>query len=178
MRFLFALGLAAACSSPPPPPVSCTPANGSAAPLDGTFQVAGEVITITMRLSTFCSPEIAVRANVSVQDPNNQTMTLAEGEPTRDVTDRNQGSGMSTTVKVLAALPGAYHFTARFEPNLGLVQRDVLAAENHRDAGPDFVEQALAAAQAVKHRPPVSALPREILQQKRKQNERDGANSR
>ena len=42
----------------------------------------------------------------------------------------------------------------------------------------DLVEQALALAEAVKHRPPVSALPPEVRQERRKQNERDGATSR
>jgi thiol-disulfide isomerase/thioredoxin len=45
-------------------------------------------------------------------------------------------------------------------------------------SGPDLVERALELAEAVKHRLPVSALPPEARQERRKQNERDGADSR
>jgi thiol-disulfide isomerase/thioredoxin len=63
-------------------------------------------------------------------------------------------------------------------PYTWIVDRDGYIRDGFRNAGTNLVEQALALAEAVKHRPPVSTLPPEVREQKRKQNELDGANSR
>ena len=63
-------------------------------------------------------------------------------------------------------------------PCTWIVDRDGYIRDGFENVGPDLVEQALALAEAVKHRPPVSALPPEVRQERRKQNERDGATSR
>ena len=128
---------AVGCSATPPTSMcqqTGTPNTGGVE----TFQIAGDVLTVTMRVAQYCPASIGVRAVVSVQDPANSRLPLAEGDETSDVLDRNQSNGMSTTVKVQSTLPGSYHFTARFEPNLGVVQTDILVAENHRDAGAAF----------------------------------------
>lgn len=101
------------------------------------FAVAGDVVSVTMQLAVSCPSTITPRATVSVRDPNNATVPLVEGEAMRDA-EQIAGQGMQTVVKVRAVSPGPYHFTARFEPNLGIAQRDVIVAENRRDAGASF----------------------------------------
>lgn len=58
-------------------------------------------------------------------------------------------------------------------PRTWIVDREGFIRESFRN-----VDQALALVDAVRHRPPVSTLPPETVQEKRKQNERDGATSR
>lgn len=131
-RAALAVALLAACS-PPPPPAKCTPAGFMSQTNDG-LAVAGDVLNVAMRLGVTCPSSIQPRVIVTVRDPNNFEAPLFEGEATRDA-ERVDGEGLQTFVKVRSTLPGAYHFTARFEPNLGLAQKDVFVAENHRDAG-------------------------------------------
>ena len=116
----------------------CGPANGFRSPLNEGFGVAGEELAVTLRIALQCPSGITPRATVTVRDPNNVDAPLLEGEATRDA-QQLSGEGMQTVVKIRATLPGPYHFTARFEPNLGLAQKDILVAENHRDAGPELV---------------------------------------
>jgi hypothetical protein len=123
----------------------CGPAmagvGGSGASLGGDgedFHVAGDDLAVTLQLPMVCPQDVEVRATVTVQDPNNLPLALSEGDATRVVTERDE-LGMKTTIKVHGALPGAYHFTAHFEPNLGQVQSDLLLAENLRDAGAELV---------------------------------------
>jgi thiol-disulfide isomerase/thioredoxin len=63
-------------------------------------------------------------------------------------------------------------------PYTWIVDREGFIRDGLTNAGPDLVTQALALAEAVKHRPSVSELPPEVREEKRKQNERDAANSR
>ena len=63
-------------------------------------------------------------------------------------------------------------------PRTLIVDREGFIRETLRNKGPNLVEEVLALAEAVKHRVPVSALPPETLQERRKQNERESANSR
>ena len=132
-----ALLLAAACS-PATPPRMCTPIGGFVGPAAADFAVAGDILSVTMQLPVQCPEGITPRVTVSVQDPTNSNAPLFEGEATRDA-EQLQNQGLQTVVKVRSTLPGPYHFTARFEPNLGLIQRDVIVAENHRDAGAELV---------------------------------------
>ncbi len=101
------------------------------------FAVAGDVVSVTMQLAMTCPSTITPRVTVTARDPSNSPVPLAEGEATRDA-EQLGGQGMQTVVKVRATTPGPYHFTARFEPNLGIVQRAVIVAENQRDAGAAF----------------------------------------
>ena len=59
----------------------------------------------------------------------------------------------------------------------GSVDREGYVREVLANAVPNFVEDALALAEAVKHRVPVSVLPPETLEERRKQNERESASS-
>lgn len=63
-------------------------------------------------------------------------------------------------------------------PYTWIVDREGYIRDGFGNAGANLVEQALALAEAVKHRPPVSSLPPDVREAKRKQNELDGANSR
>ena len=69
------------------------------------------------------------------------------------------------------------HLKIRSLPHMWIVDREGYIRESFA-MGSDLVERALALAEAVKHRLPVSALPSETRQAVRQQNERDGANSR
>ena len=62
-------------------------------------------------------------------------------------------------------------------PHTWIVDREGYIRDGFGAAGPGFVEQVLAAAEAVKHRLPVSTIPPEVRQEKRRQNELDGAGS-
>jgi len=62
-------------------------------------------------------------------------------------------------------------------PYTWIVDRQGFIRDGFSAAGPDFVEQVLAAAEAVKHRLPVSTIPPAVRQEKQKQNELDGAKS-
>jgi thiol-disulfide isomerase/thioredoxin len=63
-------------------------------------------------------------------------------------------------------------------PYTWIVDPEGYIRDGFANAGSNLVEQALALAEAVKHRPPVSSLPPEVREAKRRQNELDGANSR
>lgn len=63
-------------------------------------------------------------------------------------------------------------------PYTWVVDREGYIREGFLSGGTDLVDRALAFAEAVKHRPPVSSLPPGVRDEKRKQNELDGANSR
>jgi len=63
-------------------------------------------------------------------------------------------------------------------PRTWIVDREGYIREVLTNSGPELVERAMTLTEAVKHRVPVSALPPETLQEKRKQNERDSATSR
>jgi hypothetical protein len=103
----------------------------------GGLGVVGDVLSLKLGLPRVCPEGLTVRAIVSVEDPNNVSLPIVDGD-THEVTDRGQ-NGMTTTIQVHASLPGAYHFTARFEPNVGIAQGEGWVAEDHRDAVPDFI---------------------------------------
>lgn len=132
----FAICLAAACSPPPVKPEDCFGA-GAAVPDGDGFGVAGSPVTVRLTLSRFCNSTFDVTATVGVAGVDNLPVTFA-GEATRAVTERDSQTGMTTVVTFTPQEPGAYHLTARFEPNLGLVQEDVFIAENHQGATAAF----------------------------------------
>lgn len=63
-------------------------------------------------------------------------------------------------------------------PYTWIVDREGYIRDGFESPGTDLVEQALAAAEGVKHRPPVSTLPPEMLNEQSKRNKLDGASSR
>ncbi len=60
-------------------------------------------------------------------------------------------------------------------PHTWIVDREGYIRDAFGAAGPGFVEQVVAAAEAVKHRLPVSTIPPDVRQEKQRQNEMDGA---
>jgi len=62
-------------------------------------------------------------------------------------------------------------------PYTWIVDREGFIRDSFTAGGPDFVEQVLAAAEAVKHRLPVSDIPAAVREEKRRQNTLDGAKS-
>jgi hypothetical protein len=140
---VLAVGAVIAACSPPPMMQKCRGAGGfggGPGGIDNGFFVAGDELSITLLLPIFCESTVDVKATVSVVDPSNDALPLSFGEAERQVPegDRDPNVGMKTVVKVLSTTAGSYHFVARFEPNLGLFQTDVLVAENHTNATPDF----------------------------------------
>ncbi len=100
--------------------------------------VAGETLHTLMRSRHWCPNRTKVTVKVSVLDPSNEPLPLAEGEATRTPV-QGLGGELDTVVVTRPPVPGRYHFVAQFEPNLGSVQVEVFVAENRRDAGPDIV---------------------------------------
>jgi len=86
-----------------------------------------------------CPESFHPRAVVSVLDPNNEPVELAEGEAERDLEPVNGRVPLATEVVTRPMQPGSYHFVVRFEPNFGTAQADVLVAENRKAAAPDVV---------------------------------------
>ncbi|MBL8955640.1 MAG: hypothetical protein JNK82_33000 [Myxococcaceae bacterium] len=128
-----------ACTGSPPVVGKCSQTGAIELNRQDDFGVAGEPATKVLRLPMTCPPEVEMRATVTVLGPDNLPVPLSEGEPTRVLSGSDRSFDFATvTAKVLPAAPGPYHFTARFEPNLGSVQGDLLIAENHRDAGPEL----------------------------------------
>ena len=63
-------------------------------------------------------------------------------------------------------------------PCTWIVDREGYIRDGFANAGADFVEDALALADAVKRRPPVASLPQDVREDVRKRNQRNAANSR
>jgi hypothetical protein len=74
-------------------------------------------------------------AQVEVTDPLNRPVSdAAVTQPTR-LTDQYGQGRWETTVSFSPKIPGAYHVIVTFEPGQGLVQREVWAVLDRRDAG-------------------------------------------
>lgn len=115
----------------------CCPDSGCSAAPEPGLPVAGEEMTLPIVLPLDCTGS-AIRATVGVTGPDNASVPLSEGDRVRPVTDGHPTVGMWTLVTVKATSPGNYRLAARFEPNIGLVQTDVLVAEDHRGDAPAF----------------------------------------
>lgn len=63
-------------------------------------------------------------------------------------------------------------------PHTWIVDKDGYIREELGNVGDDLVHQATSLADAVKHRPPVSALPQDVIDKQRAQNAADAARSR
>lgn len=136
--FVVALWLLAACSSPPVTPGPCAPAQAVVTPPDNGFGVVGVPLTVKLIAPMFCDNTVDVQAGWLVTGPDNLEVTLDDGPIVRAVTERDSINGMTSHVTFTPHVAGSYHFTTRFQPNLGIIQDDVLVAENHLDAGPAF----------------------------------------
>lgn len=136
------LCLVVACTSPPPPPVlqmpPCSQSALGGGPPDGLFRVENEDAVVKVQHPVVCSSSFDVTATVSVVGPDNEEVPLSQDETRRPVAVV-AGNLLETSVIFRPTKAGPYHLTARFDPNLGASQRDIIAAENRRDARPDFV---------------------------------------
>ncbi|MBK7857130.1 MAG: hypothetical protein IPJ65_00645 [Archangiaceae bacterium] len=106
--------LAAACNcqgTPIHPGPDCP--GPSAAPGNPSLSVVGHKLTFEFGFSTTCDPPVSMQATVF--DPEN---TEIESQQSLDA--------YLGTVSFTPRVPGAYHLTARFEPNRGIAQADVL----------------------------------------------------
>ncbi len=73
----------------------------------------------------------ASRVDLEVLDPHN----LRVDDATATTPATGNDGFVHSTVTFTPALPGAYHVTARFEPDLGIVQKDLTAALDKRSTG-------------------------------------------
>jgi len=130
-----------ACTGTVQPQPRCTQGSGfMGQPAGEGFGHVGQTLDLELRLAVVCPATTEVRATVSVLGPDNLPLPIVGEDATRVIPESARtGEGVSTRVKVLATAPGPYHFTARFEPNLGTAQRDVIVAESFLDAGPSYV---------------------------------------
>lgn len=90
----------------------------------------GEPVTARIVLPTNCGTRVATSAQASVLDPEGMSAATTVGEPSSVA-----GEGFVVGVTFTPFLPGPYHVVARFEPNFGLGQLDVIVAAERRDAG-------------------------------------------
>jgi hypothetical protein len=104
-----------------------------------SFSIAGEPVTIPMFLPVNCGARVPDSVTVSILGPDDKNVPFQDGgTATVDM------SGFTAPVTFVPATPGAYHLAARFEPNLGLAQYDLLAAADHRHDAPAFTLPAVA----------------------------------
>ena len=100
-------------------------------PADYWLWHVGESISIELAVSTPCSEEPRAGA----------VHTAVLGPDSEPVEHTNNGamqwsSGLATAVTFPPAVPGPYHLAARFEPNFGLAQQDLLAGVNRAGRAP------------------------------------------
>ncbi len=82
--------------------------------------LVGRPFTRDLALPLECEAAELITVDVTVLDPNNLAI------PSRAVVRRRTPLGVAVTFT--PAMPGMHHVTARFQPNLGMAQDDVLAA--------------------------------------------------
>lgn len=91
-------------------------------PVPLVFVGEPQAIELLMPPAVFCQNGNPRSTGVTTDlvDPQNQAISHTHTEPTSSDT-----KGYSTTVSFTPTTPGVYHLSARFEPALGLVQREV-----------------------------------------------------
>jgi hypothetical protein len=94
-----------------------------------SFGLAGTPTTIEMLLAVDCGNRMPTGLTVSVIGPSDENVPVDAGTPQVGT------NGFTTDVTFTPTTPGGYHIAARFEPNLGLAQYDLIAAADRRDAG-------------------------------------------
>jgi hypothetical protein len=103
------------------------------APGTTAFTLTGSPVTVPITLAVDCGAHKASGVTVSVVGPADEHVDSGNDAPVQST------NGFTTNVTFTAATPGGYHISARFEPNLGLAQFDLVAAADRRDAGAAFV---------------------------------------
>jgi hypothetical protein len=98
-------------------------------PTTSSFGIAGTPTTLEMLLPVECGNRMPTGVTVSVLGPSDENVPVDAGTP------QSGTAGFTTDVTFTPTTPGGYHIAARFEPNLGLAQYDLVAAADRRDAG-------------------------------------------
>jgi hypothetical protein len=98
-------------------------------PTTSSFGIAGTPTTIEMLLPVECGNRMPTGVTVSILGPSDENVPVDAGTP------QTSNAGFTTDVTFTPTTPGGYHVAARFEPNLGLAQYDLIAAADRRDAG-------------------------------------------
>ncbi len=91
---------------------------------------AGAPVTVTVLNTSECGSRVPTSAVSSVLDPE-ITPTPSTISAPRVVS----GQGFAADVTFTPSLAGEYHVVARFEPNFGKAEVDVIVAADRRDAG-------------------------------------------
>ena len=126
MRALCPLVLVlAACGSTPftPPNLRDQCAVTSPAPSPDELGVVGLPTTLKLRRGVVCPAGLALSARVSVLDPRSDPVPLPDGD-TVQITERDD-LYVTAQVTFTPTEPGLHTVTARFEPNLGVVQEQL-----------------------------------------------------
>lgn len=113
----------------------CTCSDGvcmgtGAAPQSDFLSTAGSPVTITVLNPVECGSRTPTSVEVSVLDPQISRIAATATSPVIV-----GGSGFATDVTFTPEVAGRHHVVARFEPNFGQAEVDVLVAADRRDAG-------------------------------------------
>ncbi len=100
-----------------------------ATPVSPSFATAWQPVTVTALLPVSCGMRVPTSVTVSVLDPSSNPIAHTSTEP------RATNDGFETDVSFTPTVPGTYHLAARFEPNFGTAQANVIVAAERRDAG-------------------------------------------
>ncbi len=103
------------------PTTTCTRPAPDAGKLALPLPSVGDVVTVTLSVRPACKPDQPVNVQVEVLDPDNLPVTHTNTPPS--------AARPETAINFVAAKAGPYHLIARFEPELGQAQADLLIAE-------------------------------------------------
>lgn len=101
----------------------------NATPVTLSFATAWQPVTVTALLPVSCGTRVATSVTVSVLDPSSNPVMHTKTDP------RTTQSGFEVDITFTPTAPGTYHLAARFDPNFGTAQSDVMVAAERRDAG-------------------------------------------
>jgi len=101
-----------------------------AAPRTQFLATAGQPVTVTVLNAVECGSRTPENVTVSTLDPSITPVPTTATSPVV-----LPGRGFTTDVTFTPEVPGQYHVVARFEPNFGQAEVDVLVAADRRDAG-------------------------------------------
>jgi thiol-disulfide isomerase/thioredoxin len=152
--------------------------------LDGRRWTEGDFrgkVLIVQQWAAWCGPCIAEFPDVQ------KLHDAVRHDPSIAFVSLNMDRDPSAIVEFLREFRTEYSFPVLFAgaqlkikslPHTWIVDREGYIREDVESSGADLVGQALALADVVKHRLPVSSLPLNVRQEMRAQNQKEGANSR
>ncbi|MFT3837433.1 MAG: hypothetical protein QM723_10605 [Myxococcaceae bacterium] len=91
-------------------------------------------LAILLPLSCSGEPPAVSRVDVSVADPVNAVVASTASAPSQI------GADARATITFTPTRPGRYHLVARFQPDLGSVQQDVLVALDKTGVAPNTID--------------------------------------